>query len=195
MPYYKPMIDHEAYLLREGTGTSGVIETARLAAGRLADHLMPHLIVGGIAVQEHGYPRATIDVDIVVPDVLDALEILTADVTGPLFCLRDGVEDRIQDRRTSVMVDLLQAGKVLKRGCKVPFPLPTVASDLLQIVGLETLISLKLDSWANSPLRRHRDKTDVVEIILRRKLPRDLAVEPAVQRFCLETWDGLKAER
>jgi hypothetical protein len=195
MPYYKPMIDHEAYLLREGTGTSGVIETARLAAGRLADHLMPHLIVGGIAVQEHGYPRATIDVDIVVPDVLDALEILTADVTGPLFCLRDGVEDRIQDRRTSVMVDLLQAGKVLKRGCKVPFPLPTVASDLLQIVGLETLISLKLDSWANSPLRRHRDKTDVVEIILRRKLPRDLAVDAAVRQFYLETWDGLKAEK
>ena len=32
------MIDHDAYVLREGTGTSGVVETARLAAGRLADH-------------------------------------------------------------------------------------------------------------------------------------------------------------
>ena len=93
------------------------------------------------------------------------------------------------------MIDLLQAGKVLKRGCKVPFPLPTVASDLLQIVGLEKLISLKLDSWASSPLRRHKDKTDVIEIILRRKLPRDLAVDAAVWQFYLETWDGLKAEK
>jgi hypothetical protein len=189
------MIDHDAYVLREGTGTSGVVETARLAAGRLADHLIPHLIVGGIAVQEHGYPRVTIDVDIVVPDVLDALEILTADVTGPLFRLKGGIEDRIEDRRTETMIDLLQAGKVLKQGCKVPFPLPTVASDLLQIVGLEKLISLKLDSWANSPLRRHKDKTDVIEIILRRKLPRDLAVDAAVRKAYLETWDGLKAEK
>ena len=189
------MIDHEAYVLREGTGTSGVMETARLAAGRLADHLIPHLIVGGIAVQEHGYPRVTIDVDIVVPDRLDALEILTADVTGPLYRLPGGIEDRIQDRRTETMIDLLEAGRVLVRGCKVPFPLPTVASDLLQIVGLEKLISLKLDSWAGSPLRRLKDKADVVELILRRKLPRDLAVDAAVRQFYLETWDGLKAEK
>jgi hypothetical protein len=39
MPYCNAMIDHDAYVLREGTGTTGVIETARLAAGRLADHL------------------------------------------------------------------------------------------------------------------------------------------------------------
>jgi hypothetical protein len=44
MSYYKAMIDHDAYVLREGTGTSGVLETALLAAGRLADHLIPHLI-------------------------------------------------------------------------------------------------------------------------------------------------------
>src|ERR1039458_6323951 len=154
------MIDHDAYVLREGTGTSGVIETARLAAGRLADHLIPHLVVGGLAVQEHGFPRMTIDVDLVVPDVLDALEILTAEVTGPLFRLPGGIEDRIKDRRTETMIDLLQAGKVLKHGCQVPFPMPTVASDLLQIVGLEKLISLKLDSWSGSPLGRLKDKAD-----------------------------------
>jgi len=188
------MIDHDAYVLREATGTSGVLEAARLAAGRLADHLIPHLIVGGIAVQEHGYPRVTIDVDMVVPDVLDALEILTADVAGPLVRLR-GVEDRITDNRSGTVIDLLPAGKVVKRGCHVPFPTPTVASDLLQIVGLEKLISLKLDSWSHTPLRRLRDKTDVVEIILRRKLPRDLAVDLDVRQLYLETWDGLQAER
>jgi hypothetical protein len=188
------MIDQDAYVLREGTGTSGVIETARLAAGRLADHLIPHLIVGGVAVQEHGYPRVTLDVDMVVPDVLDALEILTADVTGPLVRLR-GLEDRIKDSRTGTAIDLLPAGKVLKRGCKVPFPLPIVASDLLQIVDLEKLISLKLDNWANSQLHRLRDKSDVIEIILRRKLPRDLAVDAAVLSSYLEIWDGLRAEK
>ena len=47
-----------------------MVEIARAVAALLAEHDIPHLIVGGIAVQEHGYPRVTIDVDIIVPDVL-----------------------------------------------------------------------------------------------------------------------------
>jgi len=182
-----------AYVLRENTGTSGVVRTARTAVATLAAHDIPHLIVGGVAVQEHGYPRVTIDVDIVVPDVLEAVEFLTADLSGP-FARVKGYEDRVEDRRSSVHVDFLPAGKVLKRGCKVPFPQPTEATEQLQIVKLEALLSLKLDSSAHSPLRRLRDKTDVVELILRRKLPRDLAVAPAVRELYLKTWDALQAE-
>jgi hypothetical protein len=182
-----------AYLLRENTGTSGVLQTAQTAVAALAAYNIPHLIVGGIAVQEHGYPRATIDVDIVVPDVLEAVEFLTADLTGP-FARVKGCQDRVEDRRNGVQVDLLPAGQVLKRGCKVPFPQPTTAAEKLQIIKLEELLSLKLDSSAHSPLRRLRDKTDVVELILRRKLPRGLSVAPAVRALYLETWDALQAE-
>lgn len=60
-------MDQTAYALRESTGTSGVLETAPAAASALADHDIPHLVVGGIAVQELGYPRVTTDVDMVVP--------------------------------------------------------------------------------------------------------------------------------
>src|ERR1039457_742936 len=174
------MTNQAAHILRENTGTSGLVESARAAVSTLAEHDIPHLIVGGLAVQEHGYPRVTIDVDIVVPDVLEAVEFLTADLTGP-FARVKGVEDRVEDRRNGVQVDLLPAGKVLKRGCKVPFPQPTKTTKKLQIVSLEDLLSLKLDSSAHSPLRRLRDKTDVVELILRRKLPRDLPVAQAVR--------------
>ena len=93
-----------------------------------------------------------------------------------------------------LLVNLLPAGKVLKRGCKVPFPQPTKTTEKLQFVSLEELLSLKLDSSAHSPLRRLRDKTDVVELILRRKLPRELSVAPAVRPLYLETWDALQAE-
>ena len=79
------MTSQTAYLLRENTGTSGVLQTARAAVTTLAAHDIPHLIVGGIAVQEHGYPRVTIDVDIVVPDVLEAVEFLTSGLSGPFF--------------------------------------------------------------------------------------------------------------
>ena len=79
------MTNQAAYILRENTGTSGIVESARAAVSTLAEHDIPHLIVGGLAVQEHGYPRVTIDVDIVVPDVLEAVEFLTASLTGPFY--------------------------------------------------------------------------------------------------------------
>ena len=186
--------DPAAYLLRENTGTSGLVESARTAVVILADHDIPHLIVGGLAVQEHGYPRVTIDVDIVVPDVLEAVEFLTCSLTGPFYHV-PGVQDRVLDRRNGVHIDLLPAGRVLKRGCKVPFPQPVKVTEQFQIVKLEDLLSLKLDSWAGSPVRRHKDKTDVIELIKHRKLPRDVAVNPAVQALYTETWDALQAEQ
>jgi hypothetical protein len=185
--------DQGAYILRENTGTSGVVTSAREAVAVLADHDIPHLIVGGLAVQEHGYPRVTIDVDIVVPDVLEAVEFLTASLTGPFYRLPE-FHDRVEDRRNGVIIDLLPAGRILKGGCKVPFPQPPKISEQLQIVTLEELVSLKLDSWSGSPLRRHKDKSDVIELILRRKLPRDLAVAQAVRSLYTETWDALQAE-
>ena len=186
-------MDQGAYILRENTGTSGLVESARAAVAVLADHDIPHLIVGGLAVQEHGYPRVTIDVDIVVPDVLEAVEFITASVTGPFYRVPQ-IADRVEDRRNKVMIDLLPGGRILKAGCKVPFPEPDKVTEQLQIIKLEDLVSLKLDSWSGSPLRRHKDKTDVIELILRRKLPRDLAVAPVVRALYTETWDALQAE-
>lgn len=188
------MTNQAAYILRENTGTSGLVESARTAVGLLAEHDIPHLIVGGLAVQEYGYPRVTIDVDIVVPDVLEAVEWLTSGLSGPFYRVPE-IQDRVEDRRTGVLIDLLPAGKVLKHGCKVPFPQPVKAAEQFQIVSLEELISLKLDSWNGSPLRRHKDKTDVIELIARRKLPRDLAVNPAIRALYTETWDALQAEK
>lgn len=37
-----------AYILRENTGTSGLVESARAAVVVLADYDIPHLIVGGL---------------------------------------------------------------------------------------------------------------------------------------------------
>ena len=191
---YPSVTNQAAYILRENTGTSGLVESARTAVALLAEHDIPHLIVGGLAVQEHGYPRMTIDVDIVVPDVLEAVEWLTASLTGPFFRVPK-IEDRVEDRRNGVPIDLLPAGKVLKRGCRVPFPQPGTSSGKLQIIPLEDLISLKLDSWSESPVRRHKDKTDVIELIQHRKLARDLAVNQVVRTFYTETWDALQAEK
>jgi hypothetical protein len=188
------MINDDALLLREATGTSAVVETARAFAASLAHYDIAHLVVGGLAVQEHGYPRVTIDVDIVVPDVLEAAEFGTADLSSTLARV-PGTPDRLTDKRSGVIIDLLPAGKVLKAGCKVPFPMPTAASGVLQFATVEQLISPKLDSWANSRLHRLRDKTDVVELVIRRNLPRSLEINAFVRDSYLEIWDGLQAEK
>ncbi|HEV2330518.1 MAG TPA: hypothetical protein VGY56_17180 [Verrucomicrobiae bacterium] len=119
--------------MRENTGTSGLIETARDSVGTLAHFDILHLIVGGLAVQEHGYPRMTIDVDIVVPDVGEAVEFLTASVTGPFYRIR-GIDDRVEDRRNEVKIDRLPAGRVFKQGCKLPFPEAKTVTDSLQFI-------------------------------------------------------------
>ena len=77
----------------------------------------------------------------------------------------------------------------------MPFPQPEKVAEKFQIVPLAELISLKLDSWNSSPNRRLKDKADVNELILRRKLPRDLVINPAVRALYLETWDALQAEK
>jgi len=96
--------------------------------------------------------------------------------------------------RSGGKIDLLPAGKVLRRGSKVPFPEPQTVATVPQFVSLPELVSLKLDSWSTSPLSRLKDKADVVELIKHRNLPRDLAVAPAVRQLYEELWDGLKTE-
>lgn len=187
------MTESAACLLRENTGTTGLEQTVRTLAEVLAHFDIPHLIVGGLAVQEHGYPRLTLDVDVVVPDVLSAVEFLTADLSGPFARVPD-FEDRLVDRRNHVKIDLLPAGRVLKHGCKVPFPEPEHVSDKPQFAKLEDLVSLKLDSWSVSRTSRLKDKADVVEMIKNRKLPRDLGVALEVQPLYHEAWDALQAE-
>lgn len=118
----------------------------------LCRHGVPHLVAGGLAVQEHGFCRVTLDADIIVPDVVDAAELLTAELSAS-FERYPGCEDPVRDRRNGVLINLLPAGRVYKSDCKVPFPVPTKATDMPQYVTLPKLISLKLDSWFNSQSR------------------------------------------
>jgi hypothetical protein len=182
-----------AYHLRETTGTSGLDQTVRDAIEILARHLIPHLIAGGLAVQQHGYYRVTLDADIIVPDILDAMELLTADWSG-LSERYPGCEDTVRDRRNGVLINLLPADRGYRRTCKVPFPAPTAVTDIPQYVSLPKLISLKLDSWSQNPHRRLKDKADVIELIKTLHLPRNLEVDEPVRHLYHETWDALQAE-
>ncbi len=182
-----------AYILRETTGTSGLDQTLRSAVEALAHFEIPHLVAGGLAVQEHGYFRVTLNADIIVPDVLEAAEFLTADLSGP-FVNYQGCEDTVQDRRNGVFINFPPAGRAFGKNSTVMFPDPKSVSDVPQFVTLEQLVALKLDSWVNSPNRRLKDKADVIELIKCLALPRELVIDETVRHLYTETWDALKAE-
>ena len=76
----------QADFLRESSGSTHIETTLTKAVRVLALFDIPHFVCGGFAVQEHGYPRFTVDVDIIVPDVQLAREkvCLSGFDPGPL---------------------------------------------------------------------------------------------------------------
>src|SRR5580698_7795539 len=59
----------QAEFLRESSGSTNIEKTLLKAVKVLAFFHIPYYVCRGFAVQEHGYPRFTVDVDIIVLDV------------------------------------------------------------------------------------------------------------------------------
>src|SRR3954463_8622688 len=103
---------HEAEFLRESSGSTNIELMLLKAVKILALFDIPHYVCGGFAVQEHGYPRLTVDVDIIVPNVGSAREKLA--MNG--FRENTGSQMTVTDRETKVEVDLLPGGGKLDPG-------------------------------------------------------------------------------
>jgi hypothetical protein len=56
----------QAAFLRESSGSTNIEKTLLKALKVLKLFNIPHYVCGGFAVQERGYPRFTVDVDIIV---------------------------------------------------------------------------------------------------------------------------------
>src|SRR5260370_32239500 len=59
----------QAEFLRKSSASTNIEKTLIKAVKVLALFHIPHYVCGGVAVQEYGYPRFTVDVNIIVPDV------------------------------------------------------------------------------------------------------------------------------
>jgi hypothetical protein len=179
---------HEAAeFLRESSGSTNIERTLLKAVKVLALFRIPHYVCGGVAVQEQGYPRLTVDVDLIVPDVELARDKLC--MNG--FRENPGSKMTITDRETKVEVDLVPGGKKVDPG-PLTLPMPTNVSDEPQLLTLEQLISSKLSTYIGVGIRRLRDYSDVVELIQANHLPREFGVDPKVRDLYCQTWDQLQ---
>jgi len=175
----------QAEFLRESSG-SNIEKTLLRAVKVLALFRIPHYVCGGFAVQEHGYPRFTVDVDIIVPDVDFAREKLV--MNG--FRENSGSKMTVTDRETKVEVDLLPGGRKVDPG-PVTLPVPTHVSDEPQILTLQGLISSKLSTYIGRGIARAQDYADVVKLIQANDLPREYDIDQKVCDLYHGMWDEL----
>jgi hypothetical protein len=176
----------QAAFLRDSSGSTNIEKTLLKALRVLKLFNIPHYVCGGFAVQELGYPRFTVDVDIIVPDVDVAIEKLSLNGFKP----NPGSAMTVTDRETKVEVDLLPGGKKVDPG-PLALPMPTQVSETPQILTLEKLISAKLSTYIGRGIERSQDQADVVKLIQANDLPREFSVDPGVQELYRAIWDEL----
>jgi hypothetical protein len=212
-----PQVQSEMYeqVLRQG-GSRMLHEASAYFAGegrlhatlyRLAQRLdaegIPYALLGGLALGEHGYPRLTEDIDLLLTP--SGLQHLHQQLVGrgyrPAF---DGAQKTFRDAETGVRIEVVTTGEYPGDGLpkSVAFPDPSAPGVAIEIEGirvvtLEKLIELKLASGTSAP-HRLRDLADVQDLIVRLRLSRDWAegLDPSVQAAYRDLWEkaqeGLK---
>lgn len=176
----------QAAFLRESSGSTNIEKTLLKALKVFRLFNIPHYVCGGFAVQEHGYPRFTVDVDIIVPDVEFAHEKLS--LNG--FRANPGSRMTPMDRETKVEVDLLPGSGKVDPG-PLLLPMPQRVSEEPQILSLEKLISSKLSTYIGRGIQRAQDYADTVKLIEVNDLSRNFDVEPEVQELYQKMWDEM----
>lgn len=181
--------------VQEALGCTPLLATAEKVARALADAGIPHVFVGGLAVQQHGYVRNTLDVDVVVSDVDAACDLLAAngftENPGPGGFRWPHIKVVMTDKANGVDVDVMPAGAKVGKG-GLPMPQPERAEATPQYADAATLVSLKLSSCMAEPDNRAKDRGDVAELI-KAGLPQDLPVDSSVKAEYVRFWNSLHA--
>lgn len=193
-------------MLREASayfaGEGQLHGTLRRLTQRLNAEGIPYALLGGLALAEHGYPRLTEDIDLLLTP--SGLERFRQRLVGrgyrPAF---SGAEKTFRDTETGVRIEIVTAGEYPGDGLPKPvaFPDPTtpgmtVEIEGIRVVTLEKLIELKLASGMSAS-HRLRDLADVQDLIARLGLPLTLAdrLDPSVQAAYRDLWKKTHPDR
>lgn len=180
----------QAAFLRESSGSTAIEKTLLKVLKVFKTFEIPHYVCGGFAVQERGYARFTVDVDLIVPDVPFAAGKLS--LNG--FKMNPGSAMTLTDRETKVEVDLLPGGKKVDPG-PLALPMPTRVSETPQVLSLEELISAKLSTYIGRGIERTQDYADVVKLVSNNRLRRDYRVDAKVRDVYQRLWDELHGRK
>jgi hypothetical protein len=160
---------------------------------------IPYAIVGAMALNEFGYRRATVDIDVLfTPEGLAAFK---SRHLGRGYVEQFPGSRGVRDTEHGVDIDVVLAGSYPGDGKPKPvaFPDPRTTAEpgaRVALLPLPVLLELKLASGLTAP-DRLRDLADVQEVIRARHLPRALAAEldPFVRDKYLELWHAVQPRR
>ncbi len=163
---------------------------------KLVDRLeqldLPYAIAGAMALNEYGYVRVTVDVDIVL--TRESLEAFKRHWLGRGYLEKFPGSRGLRDTENNVKIDVLITGEYPGDGRPKPvsFPDPAEASRRGahgRFLPLDRLIELKIASGMSAP-HRLRDLADVLEVIHVLELPEDYAerLDESVREKYLELW-------
>jgi hypothetical protein len=191
----------------EDTFWEGVAEARRFFMGqadvqvaleRLARALdemeIPYAVVGALALNEWGYRRVTVDIDILLNAA--GLKRVKAELLGRGYVEKFPGSRGLRDTEAGIDIDILLAGEYPGDGRPKPvmFPDPATAAvrgRRVALLPLAMLIEMKLASGLSAP-HRLKDLADVLELIRALSLPRETAetLDPSVRAKFDELWQA-----
>jgi len=153
---------------------------------------IPYAIIGAMALNELGYQRVTVDVDVLL--TAEGLTAFKASHLGRGYVEKFPGSRGLRDPEYGVDIDVVLTGSFPGDGEPKPvvFPDPAATAERgarIALLPLPTLVELKLASGMTAP-HRLKDLADVLEVIRALKLPARLAddLNPYVRDKYLELW-------
>jgi len=160
---------------------------------RLLDEAkIPYALIGALALNEYGYRRVTVDVDLLL--TREGLADFKARWLGLGYVEKFAGSRGMRDTANGVVVDIVLAGDYPGDGKPKPvrFPDPAevaVRGEHIALLPLPRLIELKLASGLSAP-HRLKDLADVLELVRAANLTVDLAneLDTSVRAKYVELW-------
>ena len=175
-------------------GNADVQHALRKLTAALDAAGIPYAIAGAMALNQYGYRRVTVDVDVLL--TREGLDRLKREVVGRGYVEKFPGSKGLRDTEHGVAIDVLLAGEYPGDGKPKPVRFPDPASVAVRgehgaFLPLETLIELKLASGMSAP-HRLKDLADVLELIRAAGLPESLAsrLDPSVRDKYGELWSA-----
>jgi hypothetical protein len=174
--------------------------TLRRLVTDLEKHGIDYNLIGAVALNQHGYPRFTVDIDLLLSP--EGLQAFQAKLVGrgyrPTF---EGAQKKFRSTQDNVPIEIILTGEYPGDGKPKPvqFHHPSdnfVIIEGIKTVNLVTLINLKLASGLTAP-GRLKDLADIEELIKIKGLDESYAeqLNPFVQEKFIELARGVRLAR
>lgn len=173
-------------------GASEIQAVLKRLATALRASGIDYVVVGGMALFQHGYRRFTDDIDLLV--TREGLKEIHRQLDGLGYLPPFQGSKNLRDTEHGVKIEFLVSGEFPGDGKPKPvaFPIPDLVAveiDGIRYIDLPALIELKLASGMTNS-ERMRDLADVIELIKARDLTSAFAetLNPFVQAKYKQLW-------